>query len=32
MKKNKVDVIKGFGIVKSRNQVEVISNGKKSKI
>ena len=32
MKKNKVDVIKGFGIVKSRNKVEVVDNGNKSKV
>ena len=30
--KNKVDVIKGFGIVKSRNKVEVVDNGNKSKV
>ena len=30
--KNKVDVIKGFGIVKSRNRVEVVDDGNKSKV
>ena len=31
LKKNKIDVINGFGIVKSRNKVEVIDNKKNSK-
>lgn len=31
LKKNKIDVINGFGIVKSRNKVEVIDNKKNSR-
>ena len=31
LKKNKIDVINGFGVVKSRNKVEVIDNKKNSK-